>query len=160
MAAGSMTSSRAQQRSAAVLVQRVVDGDSIDIAAIGTVSLLGIDAPEIGRGAARRPPFALEAKQRLEGLLANRWVRLEYDTGTTARRAAYVFLDDGRFVNEWMVREGLARVAGSRGLSRYGELEAAELAARQARRGIWSAQTGGGSDTYRVPRSAPKRPRL
>jgi endonuclease YncB( thermonuclease family) len=129
----------AQRRSAPVLVRRVVDGDTIDIAAIGRVQLLGVDAPEIGNRTGTSAPFARQAQQRLEGLLANRWVRLEYESGATtaSSRSAYVFLEDGRLVNEWLVREGLARVAARQTLRRLPELRAAEEAARQTRRGIW-----------------------
>jgi endonuclease YncB( thermonuclease family) len=51
-----LTTARAT-RTDPVLVRAVFDGDTIDVATIGRVRLLGIDAPEIGRGfdtAARR----------------------------------------------------------------------------------------------------------
>jgi endonuclease YncB( thermonuclease family) len=130
----------AQQRSPPVLVQRVIDGDTIDVARVGRVQLLGIDAPELGARRAGHTPDARAAWERLSGLLVNRWVRLEYEAGSGAKssaRAVYVFLGDGRFVNEWMLREGLARVAARAGLRRLAELERAELDARAARRGLW-----------------------
>ena len=37
-------------RSAPMLVRSVLDGDTIDVATVGRVRLLGIDAPEIGHG--------------------------------------------------------------------------------------------------------------
>src|ERR1043166_7232379 len=37
-------------RSEPVLVTSVFDGDTVDVAGIGHVRLLGIDAPELGRG--------------------------------------------------------------------------------------------------------------
>ena len=130
----------AQTRSPAVLVRRVVDGDTIDVATIGRVQLLGVDAPELGVGPETSIQLARDAQQRLSGLLANRWVRLEYESGPSgrsSRRSAYVFLEDGRFVNEWLVREGLARVAGRRGLRRLAELQRAEREAQALGRGIW-----------------------
>ena len=102
-----------QPRSSSVLVRRVLDGDTIEIASLGRVELLGVDAPEIGSPMGSSAPVARKAQQRLEGILANRWVRLEYESegdARTSRHAAYVFLENGRFVNEWLVREGLARV--------------------------------------------------
>jgi micrococcal nuclease len=120
-------------------VRRVVDGDTIDIASLGRVRLLGIEAPALrGRLDTSSSP-AREAQQRLSGLLANRWVRLEYESDADARsrQAAYVFLEDGRFVNEWLVREGLARVSGRKGLRHLDELRQAEAAAQASRRGIW-----------------------
>jgi micrococcal nuclease len=128
-----------QSRSQAYLVRRVIDGDTIDLAALGRVSLLGIDAPELERNPERSTPLAREAQQRLSGLLLNRWIRLEYETGsrTASRRSAYVFTEDGRFVNEWLVREGLARVSGRRNLRLLANLEQAESEARRAQRGVW-----------------------
>lgn len=108
-----------QERSPSVLVRRVVDGDTIDIALVGRVQLLGVDAPELGGRSDTAKLFAREAQQRLEGLLTNRWVRLEYEGGSgDSRRSVYVFLDDGRFVNEWIVQEGLARLSARKGLRR------------------------------------------
>jgi len=127
----------AQRRSPPVLVQRVIDGDSIEVATAGRVNLLGIAAP---RSASRSEPnpLAREAQQRLEGLLINRWVRLEFENAAAqSGRAAYVFLEDGRLVNAWMLREGLARAAGPSGLRRSQELIAAEGEAKSSRRGIW-----------------------
>ena len=127
-----------QSRSQAYLVRRVIDGDTIDLTPLGRVSLLGIDAPELDRDPERSTPLAREAQQRLSGLLLNRWVRLEYETeAPTTRRSAYVFTEDGRFVNEWLVREGLARVSGRRNLRLLANLEQAESEARRARRGVW-----------------------
>src|SRR5258705_10953639 len=68
-----------QTRSPAYLVRRVIDGDTIDLTALGRVSLLGIDAPELDRDPERSTPLAREAQQRLSGLLLNRWIRLEYE---------------------------------------------------------------------------------
>lgn len=131
------------------------DGDTIDVTSVGRVRLLGIDAPEIGRGFDTPAPFALEARQRLAGLLTRRWVRLEYEEERSdgyGRRLAYVFLEDGRFVNEVMVREGLARVVARQPLNRLGELKRAEAAAQASRRGIWGDRPMIPLERYRLPR--------
>jgi endonuclease YncB( thermonuclease family) len=117
-------------RSDPVLVTRVTDGDAITVASIGRVRLLGIEAVG-GR-----------ARERLDALVARRWVRLEYDDRATARRrSAYVMLETGEFVNATLVREGLARVAARGQLSRRGELERAQDEAQRFRRGIWAGYT-------------------
>ena len=136
----------AQLRSPSVLVRRVIDGDTVDVASIGHVRLLGVAAPKIPRGLNQSAPsLAREARERLSGLLANRWIRLEYEGGWRRRtsQSAYVFLEDGRFVNEWLVREGLARVAAGTGLSRLNMLKQAEKEAQAARRGIWAYRHSG-----------------
>ena len=75
-------------RSDRVLVRSVIDGDTIDVGAVGRVRLLGIDAPELGRGFDTSAPFGREARDRLTQLVLHRWVRLEQEgtpsTSTTA----------------------------------------------------------------------------
>jgi endonuclease YncB( thermonuclease family) len=79
-------------RSDPVLVRFVIDGDTIDVASIGRVRLLGIDAPEIGRGFDTAAPFGRDARESLAAMVDRRWVRLEYDgprTDTYNRHLAY-----------------------------------------------------------------------
>src|SRR5213596_314255 len=83
-------------RSPSVMVRAVIDGDTIDVATIGRVRLLGIDAP----GTAE--PFAREARDRLTSLVLLRWVRLEHEGSAReagGRHRAYVIRDDNLFVN-------------------------------------------------------------
>src|SRR5438094_797009 len=65
------------KRSDPLLVRAVFDGDTIDVATYGHVRLLGIDAPEVGRGFDTSAPFGKEARDRLTALVLHRWVRLE-----------------------------------------------------------------------------------
>ena len=127
-------------RSDPLLVRAVVDGDTIDVATLGRVRLLGIDAPEIGRGFDTPAPFAREARERLSALVLHRWVRLEQEGAAFDvydRRLAYVVAEDGTFVNAALVREGLARVSARAPLSRLPELQRAESEAQAFRRGMW-----------------------
>jgi endonuclease YncB( thermonuclease family) len=128
------------QRSDPVLVKTVIDGDTIDVSTIGRVRLLGIDAPEIGRGFDTPAPFANEARDRLTTMILHRWIRLEQDGPSLDkydRRLAYVMTEDGQFVNATLVREGLARVSARLPLTRLSELQRAEAEAQAFRRGIW-----------------------
>jgi micrococcal nuclease len=129
-------------RSEPLLVRTVFDGDTIDVAMLGRVRLLGIDAPEIGRGFDTAAPFGREARDRLAALVLRRWVRLERDgpsLDTYNRHLAYVMLADGLFVNAVLVREGLARVTARQPLTRLAELKSAEAEAQAFRRGMWGA---------------------
>jgi len=130
----------ALQQSQPLLVKAVVNGDTIDVATVGRVRLLGIDAPAAGRGATPAP-FGREALDRLASLVLNRWVRLEREgeAGVSSRRQAYVITGDGLFVNAALVREGLARVSARTAVTRLAELQRAEAEARAARRGIWGS---------------------
>ena len=154
-------------RSESVLVRFVFDGDTIDVATVGRVRLLGIDAPEIGRGFDTPAPFGPEARARLIALVLRRWVRLEYEGAATDvyhRRLAYVLTEDGQFVNAVLVREGLARVSARTALARLRELQRAQAEAQASRRGIWGGAPripGPGytprSKAGRPPRSPPTR---
>ena len=132
----------APRRSEAVVVTAVIDGDTISVARFGRVRLLGIDAPELGRGFDTQAPFAGEARDRMRELVLRRWVRLEHDGASFdayRRRLAYVFREDGLFVNAAIVRDGLARVTAREPLARLDELRRAEAEAKSARRGMWGA---------------------
>lgn len=125
-----------------VLVRAVLDGDTIDVERFGRVRLLGIDAPEIGRGFDTPAPFGLEARQRLAALVLHRWVRLEQEgpaIDAYNRHLAYVVREDGLFVNAAIVRDGLARISARIPLLRLDELRRAELEAQASRRGMWGA---------------------
>lgn len=141
-------------------VRFIIDGDTIDVAAVGRVRLLGIDAPEMGSGFERPAPFALEARMALQSLVLHRWVRLECDGPTTddyGRRLAYVWLEVGEFVNARLVRDGLARATTRRRLLRWHELLRAEDEARGRRRGMWGVFPAVPPESYRLPRAKRKR---
>ncbi len=119
-------------RSDPVLVTKVPDGESVTVATIGNVRLLGIEAS------------STNAHARLESLVFHRWIRLEYDESIGARPSrhrAYVMLDTGEFVNLTLVREGLARVVSRGVFARRAELERAQAEAQRFRRGIWAGYT-------------------
>ena len=129
-------------RSGPVLVRAVIDGDTIDVATVGRVRLLGIDAPEIGRGFDSSAPFGREARERLTALILHRWVRLEQEGAAVDvynRQLAYVMTEDGMFVNAVLVREGLARISARVPLARLQELQRAESEAQAFRRGMWGS---------------------
>jgi micrococcal nuclease len=129
-------------RSDPVLVRAVVDGSTIDVAGIGRVRLLGIDAPDLGRRHGSPAPFAIEARDRLTSLVLHRWVRLEHDgraLDSNSRHAVYVLTEDGVFVNAALVRDGFARVTARAPQSRLADLQRAEADAQAARRGMWGA---------------------
>ncbi|MGE3843520.1 MAG: thermonuclease family protein [Vicinamibacterales bacterium] len=127
--------------SESVLVQRVIDGDTIDVVGLGRVRLLGIDAPELGRPPESAAPFARQAQEKLISLVLHRWVRLQYEDDRLDaynRRLAYVLLESGVLVNAEIVRAGLARVSLRRTLARVDELTKAEAEAKAWRRGMWT----------------------
>lgn len=137
------------------LVTRVLDGDTVDVAGVGRVRLLGIDAPEMGGGFERPAPFALEARERLQALTLRRWVRLECDGSRHddyGRLLGYVFLETREFVNARLVRDGLARVSARRRLRYWDELRRGEEEAQVRRRGMWGELPRVPPRSYTLPR--------
>jgi endonuclease YncB( thermonuclease family) len=155
-------------RSDAMLVRSVVDGDTIDVVSFGRVRLLGIDAPELGRGYDTSAPFGREARERLAQLTLHRWVRLEQEGASLDvynRHLAYVITEDGVCVNAALVRDGLARVSARQPLTRLPELQRAEAEAQAFRRGMWGSAPQipapgytGRSKASRPPTSRSKKP--
>lgn len=124
------------------VVERVIDGDTIIVRGGGKVRLLGINAPEVAHRKQRAEPLGDEARQRLTGLLDGKRVYLEFDAQRRdryERLLAHVTLEDGRNINELLLREGLARALFLQPnmlyLQRYYRAEAGAMAGR---RGIWS----------------------
>src|SRR5512132_3352502 len=122
------------------LVTRVFDGDTVEAAGVGRVRLLGIDAPEIGGPFERPAPFAIEAREALQGLVLHRWVRFECDGARRdvyGRSLFYLSLESGEVIDATLLRTGMARVSARTRLRRWDELRRAEEEAQSRRRGMW-----------------------
>ncbi|MFN3705720.1 MAG: thermonuclease family protein [Thermoflexales bacterium] len=125
------------------LVTRVVDGDTIQVQINGVsyrVRYIGVDAPESTK---QVDCFGLEASAFNQRLVGGQTVRLERDVNETdryGRLLRYVYLLDGRMVNEELVREGyaIARTFPP-DVKHVDRLRRAEQEARQTGRGLWSA---------------------
>jgi micrococcal nuclease len=153
----SIAGAQSAGRSEPVLVKSVIDGDTIDVSTYGHVRLLGIDAPEIGRGFDTSAPFAREARDRLTALVLHRWVRLETDGPTLDvydRHLAYVMTEDGQCINTRLVQDGLARVSARLPLVRLQELKRAEAEAQSSHRGMWGTAPPIPSTSYTRPAGA------
>jgi len=143
----SVAAAAADQRA---VVTAVLDGDTVRIKSadgrVAKLRLIGIDTPEMGSRDEPMPPepFAREATAYTRRTLDGRRVRLEFEPAQQrhdryGRLLAYVFLDDGTFINDDLVRQGFAR-AYTRFPCRYeARFLAAEAEARAAGRGLWAA---------------------
>lgn len=119
-------------------VSRVIDGDTFTCSGGRRVRLLLIDAPE---GA--QHPAGDSATATLQRLI-HRDVEVSLELGRDStdrygRTLAFVWLEDGRMVNEELVRRGWAVVyLYDRKNLRYApRIEAAQDSARAERRGWW-----------------------
>tara|TARA_B100000315_G_scaffold11372_1_gene11004 strand:- start:118 stop:540 length:423 start_codon:yes stop_codon:yes gene_type:complete len=92
-----------------VQIFRVVDGDTIKLLYKGveeSVRLIGVDTPERGQ------PGFNEATKFTARMVTGKTVHLEFDhtlRDRYKRLLAYVFLPDGRMLNEELIRAGHSR---------------------------------------------------
>ena len=127
-------------------VSKVVDGDTFwveDGSEKGLkIRLIGVDAPESRRAFGREVGhYGKEAKEYLTKMLDGKVVRLEYDVGRKdryGRTLAYVYLEDGTFVNADLVKNGYAMIMTVPPNVRYAELFLElQREARENGRGLW-----------------------
>ncbi len=129
------------------------DGDTLQVAGLGSVRLLGIDAPEhtpserdnflLRQGVPEPTLRRISAAARAFNIatVKGREVTLSYDGETRDRHGrtlAYVFLPDGRLLNRLLLEKGYAVVYRRFAFSRKDEFLAAEAAARQQKVGVWA----------------------
>jgi len=139
-------------------VKRVIDGDTLLLANGERVRLIGVDTPEVHVSNklyrdAERSRRDIKTIRRLgrrasafvRKLVQGKRVRLEYDQANAAighrdryrRILAYVYLEDGTFLNAEIIRQGYG-VAYTRYPFKYAaEFRRYEREAREKGRGLW-----------------------
>ena len=121
-------------------VARIIDGDTIELDDGSTVRYIGIDTPEVYP---KRNCYGSEAAAYNTELILGKNVRLVSDVSNTdkySRLLRYVYLEDGTFVNEKLVREGYAHARSyPPDIAQQQTLRDAEREAQTERRGLWRA---------------------
>jgi len=121
-------------------VSRIGDGDSFHCGGTGRVRLLMVDAPEIAQG----PPG--RAAQRALAALAPVGTSVSIETDVRARDSydrllGYVYLSDGRMVNEEIARSGyVTALVYPPNLRHESRIRRAVAEARTAKRGLWATE--------------------
>jgi YD repeat-containing protein len=130
-----------------VTVQRVLDGDTLDLTDGRRIRLLGIDAPEMSHEDQRAEPYSQEATDWLRSRIEGASVSLRIDSAKKdryGRTLAWVYDEQGRMLNEELLAEGLVRLLTDFGLPADLEpqLRQAESEARILKKGLWSVKAG------------------
>jgi len=137
-----------------VLVARAVDGDTLFLENNERVRLIGIDTPEMhesskldrdvqrsGQDAAAIKQLGRQSYGFTRKLVEGKRVRLEFDAerfDKYKRLLAYVYLEDGTFVNAEIVKQGYASLLTIPPNVKYAELfRRLYQEARENRRGLW-----------------------
>ena len=140
-------SALAQQKPRLLEISKFVDGDTFWVmnekGVKEKIRLIGIDTPEARRtGRAEIEYFGKEASDYVKRILTGRKVRLEYDVeryDRYKRTLAYVYLDDGTFLNALLVKEGYATAATFPPNVKFADLfSKLQREARSKRRGLWA----------------------
>jgi len=122
-------------------VQRVVDGDTIVLSTRERVRYIGINTPELHHPKKPVEAYAREAKAFNRKLVEGKRVRLEFDIERRdkyGRLLAYVYLEDGTFVNAELIRQGYAQIMTFPPNVKYADLFLTyERQAREKNRGLW-----------------------
>lgn len=133
-------------------VNWVHDGDTIEVSGIGTVRLLGIDAPErepsrrdrfyhrLGISSAALRKIHKEGKAYLICSIKGQTVNLateRHQRDRYNRLLAYVYLPDGQLLNQLLIEKGYAVTYRRFDFDLKDDFLAAEARARRDAQGLW-----------------------
>ncbi len=129
-----------------VYVTKVIDGDTFWVnngSEKFKVRFIGIDAPETRNSRGKlKGPYAKEAKEYVQKLTENKWVKLELDVQKKdryRRMLAYIYLLDGTFLNADLVKGGFAVVDTYPPNVKHTALFVKlQHEARESKKGVWA----------------------
>lgn len=122
-------------------VEKVLDGDTLRLSNQKTVRLIGIDTPELHHPEVPVQLFGQEASEFTKQLCEGLRVYLEYDVEKEdkyGRTLAYVYLEDGRMVNEELIKRGYASVLRRFPFKKESSFLKLQKIAQDEQRGLWS----------------------
>ena len=121
-------------------IARVIDGDTLLLSNGERVRLIGVDTPELYHPLKPVQYFAKEASQFTRRMAEGKSVRLEYDCRRRdryGRLLAYVYLEDGTFLNAEIIKQGYGFAFTKYPFKYLDEFRQYEIEARQNKRGLW-----------------------
>ncbi len=127
-------------------VKQVTDGDTILLENGEVVSLIGVDAPEIKHATKAGAEMGKESAAFVRKLVEGKRVRLEFDPANAnhkdnrKRTLAYVFLEDGTFLNAEIIKHGYGFTFPGFVHKYQSEFRRLEGEARENKRGLWGKE--------------------
>jgi micrococcal nuclease len=125
-----------------IKVSRVVDGDTIQLENGERLRYIGIDTPELYDPRKPVQCFAAEASKKNKELVEGKMVKFNKDVAERdkyGRLLGYVYLEDGKFVNLEMVKQGYAfSYPYPPDISKQEQFNQAEKIARENKLGLWN----------------------
>ena len=125
------------------LCTRVVDGDTIIVEIESKqekVRLIGVDTPETVHPSKPVEYFGKEASEFTRKMVRGKKIRLEYDwqrRDKYGRLLAYVYLEDGTFLNAEIIKQGYGFAYTRYPFKYLDEFRQYEREARENNRGLW-----------------------
>jgi micrococcal nuclease len=122
---------------------RVIDGDTIVVETADTqekVRLIGVDTPETVHPSKPVEYFGKEASEFTHKKVEGKRVRLEYDWRSRdkyGRLLAYVYIEDGTFLNAEIIRKGYGFAYTRYPFKYLEDFRRYEKEARRNNRGLW-----------------------
>jgi len=126
----------------------VIDGDTILLDGNEIVRLIGIDTPETKDPKKPVQYYGKEAYEFTKRLVEGKKVRLAYDLNKKdnyGRTLAYVYLEDGTFLNAEIIKQGYGFTYRHFLFKYFDEFKQYEIEARENEIGLWSDGEGEGS---------------
>lgn len=128
------------------LCSRVVDGDTLVIemnSGSEKIRLIGVDTPETVHPQKPVEYYGKEASAFTQRMVENKIVRLEYDwqqRDKYGRILAYVYLEDGTFLNAEIIKHGYGFAYTRFPFKYFNEFREYEKQARESKLGLWKDQ--------------------
>jgi len=121
----------------------VIDGDTIVLNNTEKVRLIGVDTPETKHPQKPVEYFGKEASAFTKKILEGKTVRVEYDQEAKdkyGRTLAYVYLEDGTFLNAEIIKQGYGHAYTKFPFKYLEEFRQYEREARENKRGLWGLE--------------------
>ncbi len=128
-------------------VTRVLDGDTFEVTLqndplqkLQKVRLIGVDAPELTSKDSKELGYANESKKYTSDLIENKKIELQFDTrkkDAYGRILAYVYTEDGQFLQKNLLERGFARVYLASEFQKKADFQAFESTAKELGVGVW-----------------------